>query len=104
MSTETVPSWMERTNELPEGKATNWKTFGIWTNLAGFFKALPENGLVENGKKAKGGKKSKLLTAAFLLMQLGKKSTNPLSSGRVNSHAVLRNWRIRRAQLMFTIF
>ena len=44
------------------------------------------------------------LTVAFLLMQLRKRSTNPLSSGRVNSHSALRNFRIHFAKLMFTVF
>ena len=70
-----------------------------------FFKALPDKGLVEKEKQVKGSKKLKQrLTVAFLLMQLRERSTNPLSSGRVNSHSVLRNFRIHFAQLMFTVF
>ena len=60
--------------------------------------------LVEKRKQAKGGKKSKQGITVFLLMQLGKRSISPLSSGRVISHAILRNCRIHNAQLMFTIF
>ena len=38
MSTKMVTSWMERINELTEGEATHWKTFGIWISLAVFLK------------------------------------------------------------------
>ena len=88
VSTETVTSWMEKIKELIEGYSLE----NIWNMDESdcFFKALPDKGLVEKGKQAKGGKKLKQrLTVAFLLMQLGKRSTNPLSSGKVNSHAVL---------------
>ena len=103
MSTEMVPSCMEKINELTEGKATHWKTFGrIWTNLAGFFKALPDSGLVENGKQAKGGKKSKRLTAAFFvnatiiwkskLPRCFKKLEDPLRSANVHYFSTPKSW------------
>ena len=38
VSTKMVTSWMERINELTEGEATHWKTFGIWISLAVFLK------------------------------------------------------------------
>ena len=48
---------MERIVELTEG----YKLEDIWNmdETGCFFKALPEKGLTEKGKKAKGGKKSK---------------------------------------------
>ena len=53
--------------------------------------------------KAKGGKKSKQrLTVTFC--SWGKGRTTKRSSGRVNSHAVLRNCRIHHAQVMFIVF
>ena len=88
VSTETVISWRERINKLIEGYSLE----NIWNvgESACFFKTLPDKTLVEKGKQAKGGNKLKQrLTVAFLLMQLGKRSTNQLSSGRVNSQAVL---------------
>ena len=64
VSTETVTSWMERINELVEGDSLE----NIWNmeESGCFLKALPNKGLVEKGKQAKGGKKSKQrLTVAF---------------------------------------
>ena len=57
VSTETVISWMERINELIEGYSLE----NIWNmdESGCFFKALPDKGLVEKVKQAKGGKKSK---------------------------------------------
>ena len=57
VSTETVISWMERINELIEGYSLE----NIWNmdECGCFFKALPDKGLVEKVKQAKGGKKSK---------------------------------------------
>ena len=44
-----------------------------------FLKALPEKGLVEKGKKAKGGKKSKQrLTVAFFVNAAGQKIDQPV--------------------------
>ena len=57
---------MERIVELTEG----YKLEDIWNmgETGRFFKALPEKGLVEKDKKAKGGKKSKQrLTVAFFV-------------------------------------
>ena len=60
-------------------KDTHWKTFEIWTNLAVFFSALPEKGLVEKGKHAKGDKKSKQrLTVAFFVNAAGEKVDQPI--------------------------
>ena len=106
VSTETVTSWMEGINKLTK----SYSLENVWnmSNLSVVFKALLDKELVKKGKQAKGGKKSKQrLTVAFFFVNfnvLGKRSTNPLSSGRVNSHAVLRNCKISLAQLMFTIF
>ena len=57
MSTETVTSWIERINELIEGYSLE----NIWNmdESGCFFKGLPDKGLAEKGKQAKGGKKSK---------------------------------------------
>ena len=44
-----------------------------------FCKALPEKGLVEKGKKTKGGKKSKQrLTVAFFVNAAGQKIDQPV--------------------------
>ena len=44
-----------------------------------FFKALPDAGLVQKGKKAKGGKKSKqLFTIAFFVSDAGQKIDEPI--------------------------
>ena len=60
-------------------KATHWKTFGIWTNQAVFFKTLLDKGLVEKGKQLKGGKKSKQqLTVAFFVNAAGEKIDQPI--------------------------
>ena len=67
---------MERIVELTEG----YKLEDIWNmdETGCFFKALPEKGLVEKGKKAKGGKKSKQrLTVAFFLNAAGQKIDQP---------------------------
>ena len=79
---------MERLQEL----STRYSPENIWNmNESGcFFKALPDKGLVERGKQAKGGKKSKLrFKIAFLLMLPGKKSNSQLLHGRVECHVVL---------------
>ena len=57
VSTETVTSWMDRINELIEGYSL--ENFWNMDESGCFFKALPDKGLVEKGKQAKGGKKSK---------------------------------------------
>ena len=60
-------------------KATLWKTFGIWTNLAVFFKALLDKGLIEKGKKTKSGKKSKQrLTVTFFGNAAGERVNQPI--------------------------
>ena len=44
-----------------------------------FFKALPDAGLVQKGKQAKGGKKSKLsFTIAFFISAAGQKIDEPI--------------------------
>ena len=44
-----------------------------------FFKALPDKGLVEKGKQAKGGKKSKQrFTIAFFVDAAGEKVEEPV--------------------------
>ena len=44
-----------------------------------FFKVLPDKGLVEKGKQAKGGKKSKQqLTVAFFVNAAGEKVDQPI--------------------------
>ena len=77
MSTETVTSWMERINKFIE----SYSLENVWNiDKSGCFsKALPDKGFVETGKQVKGRKKLKQrLTVSFLLIQLGKRSTNPL--------------------------
>ena len=58
-----------------------YKLEDIWNidETGCFFKALPERGLVEKGKKAKGGKKSKQrLTVAFFINAAGQKIDQPV--------------------------
>ena len=57
MSTEKVTSWMERRNKLIEGYSLE----KIWhmDKTSCFLKALPDKGLVQKRKQAKGGKKFK---------------------------------------------
>ena len=57
MPQETVSSWIEKIQELTEGYSLE----NIWNldESGCFFKALPDAGLVQKGKQAKGGKKSK---------------------------------------------
>ena len=84
---ETITSWTEITQELTGGYSSE----NIWNmDKSGcFFKALPDKGIVEKGKKTKGSKKSKQrFTIVFLSMMPGKKSMSQLSHGRVKSHVV----------------
>jgi len=77
VSAETITSWMERISELIEGYSLE----NIWNmdESGCFFKALPEKGLVEKGKQAKGGKKSKQrLTVAFFVNAAGEKVDQPI--------------------------
>ena len=77
VSKETITSWMERIVELTEG----YELENIWNmdESGCFFKALPEKGLVEKGKRAKGGKKSKQrLTVAFFVNAVGEKIDQPV--------------------------
>ena len=57
MPEETVSSWIERLQDLTEGYSLE----NIWNmdESGCFFKALPDEGLVQKGKQATGGKKSK---------------------------------------------
>ena len=43
-----------------------------------FFKALPDKVLIDKEKQAKGGKKSKRLTVAFLVNAAGEKVDQPI--------------------------
>ena len=68
---------MERIQELTEGCSSE----NIWNmdESGCFFKALPDKGLVEKGKEAKGGKKSKQrFTIAFFVNAAGEKIDKPL--------------------------
>ena len=63
---------MERINKLTEGYSLN----NIWNmdESGCFFKSLPDKGLVEKGKQAKGGNKLKQrLTVPFFLNAAGEK-------------------------------
>ena len=77
MPEETVSSWIERLQELTEGYSSE----NIWNmdESGCFFKALPNAGLVQKGKKAKGGKKSKQrFTIAFFVSAAGQKIDEPI--------------------------
>ena len=64
---------MERIKELIEGYSLEYGR--IWL----FFNALPDNGLVEKEKQAKGGKKLKQqLTVAFFVNAAGEKVDQPI--------------------------
>ena len=70
--TETVTSWMKRLRELCKGYSPE----DIWNEdeTGCFFRALPEKSLAEEGRRCKGGKKSKLrMTVAFLTNANGDK-------------------------------
>ena len=74
---ETVPSWIERLQELSEGYSLE----NIWNmdESGCFFKALPDTGLVEKGKQEKRGKKSKQrFTVAFFVSTAGQKIDEPI--------------------------
>ena len=77
VSEETITFWMERLHEL-----TTWySSENIWNmEESGYlFKAYPDKGLVEEGKQAKGGKKSKQrFTIAFFLNAAGEKVDEPV--------------------------
>ena len=69
---ETIESWMERVRVLCKG----YKPEDIWNqdDTGCFFRALPEKSLAEEGRKCKGGKKSKLrMTVAFFVNAKGEK-------------------------------
>ena len=68
---------MERINELIE----SYSLENIWNmdESGCFFKALPDKGLVEKGKQAKDGKKSKQrLTVAFFANAAGERVDQPI--------------------------
>ena len=70
--TETVTSWMGRLKELCKGYSPEvpWNE----DETGCFFRALPEKSLAEEGRRCKGGKKSKLrMTVAFLTNASGDK-------------------------------
>lgn len=72
VQTETVESWMERLRELCRG----YKPEDIWNEdeIRCFFRALPEKSLAEEGRRCKGGKKSKLrMTVTFFVNAKGEK-------------------------------
>ena len=74
---------MERIIELTEG----YKLEDIWNmdETGCFFKAFPEKGLVEKGKKAKGGKKFKQrLTVTFFVRAAGQKIDQPVVIWKCN--------------------
>ena len=67
MPEQTVSSWIGRQQELTVGYSLE----NIWNmdESRCFFKALPDVGLVQKGKQAKGGKKSKQrFTIALVLL------------------------------------
>ena len=72
----TIQSWIER---LPELNA-DYELKDIWNmDQLGFFKALPEKGLVQKLKTCKGGKKSKQrFTAAFFAAADGSNVSQPI--------------------------
>ena len=77
VSEETITSWIERLEELNTGCSSE----NIWNMVKSgcFFKALPDKGLVEKGKQAKCGKKSKQrFTIAFFVNPGGGKVEEPL--------------------------
>ena len=75
---ETVSSWIERLQELTEGYSME----NIWNmdESGCLFKALLDAGLVQKGKQAKGGKKSKQrFTIAFFVSGAGQKIDQPIA-------------------------
>ena len=74
---ETVDAWIERIRELIKG----YELRDIWNQdeTGCFFQALPERGLAEKNKRAKGGKKSKKrMTIAFFVSADGGKVCDPV--------------------------
>ena len=76
---ETVSSWIERLQELME----RYSLENIWNmdeSVCCFFKALPDAGLVQKGRQAKGGKKSKQrFTIALFVSAAGQKIGEPIA-------------------------
>ena len=65
------------------------------TGIGLFFKALPEKGLMQKGKKTTGGKKSKqCMTIIFLVASDGSLFLNKLLSGDYKNHALLSHLKI----------
>ena len=72
MSGVTVSSWKERLPEIVRGY--DKKNIYNLDETGCFWRALPERGFVEKGKRCNGGKKHKLrLTIAFLVNASGEK-------------------------------
>ena len=77
MPEETVSSWIDRLQEVTEGYFLE----NIWNmdESGCFFKALPDAGLVQKGKQAKSGKKSKQRFAiAFFVSAAAQKIDKPI--------------------------
>ena len=77
MPEKTVSSWIERLQELTEGYSLE----NIWNmdESGCFFKPFPDAGLVQKGKQANGGKKSKQrFTIAFFVSAAGQKIDEPI--------------------------
>ena len=77
MPEETVSSWIERLQELTEGYSLE----NIWNmdESGCFFKVLADAGLVQKGKQAKGGKKSKeRFIIAFFVSAASQKIDEPI--------------------------
>ena len=72
-----MSSWMERLQQLTEGYSLE----DIWNmdESGCFLKALPDAGLAQKRKQAKGGKKSKQrFTNAFFVSAAGQKIEEPI--------------------------
>ena len=65
------------------------------TGIGLFFKALPEKGLIEKGKKTTGSKKSKqCMTIILIVASDGSLFLNKLLSGDYKDHALLSHLKI----------
>ena len=73
---ETITSWMDRIQESTVGYSSE----NIWNmdESGCFFKALPNKGLVEKGKEAKGSKRSKQRFTIFFFNAAGEKIDEPV--------------------------
>ena len=77
---------MEKLQEL----IAPFSSENIWNmDESGCFKALPDKGLVEKDKQAKGGKKSKQrLTVVFFVNPAGEEVEKPVVTWRSAMHVV----------------